>query len=100
MGDVDWATGLPDGWQQAVESWPWHPWVRHGADLGWYKFGECPRCGHTMSVYQERVRTTALETTVSARCNCTHPNHAGRPDQTTGCGVGSVSPVAIQAVAA
>ena len=100
MSDVDWASDVPDGWQEEVSSWPWHPWVRHGADLGWYKFGDCPRCEHTMSVYQERIRTAALVTAVSAECNCTHSDHAGKPDGAKGCGVGSASPVAIEGATA
>ena len=73
-----------------VGGWPWEEWKEDGTFLGWYKSGGCPRCQHTMSVYQQFVHAVVKTDTVSARCNCRSP-HAQRPDTATdgGCGVGS-----------
>jgi hypothetical protein len=97
--DVRWNTDVPDGWATTVEAWPWRDWKQGDADYGWRKWGKCPRCEHTISVYQELVEAIrpVMDPTVPAYCNCIYP-HDGRPaEQKSGCGVGAANPVRIRA---
>ena len=97
--DARWDTSQPDGWAEAVKSWTWHDWKEGSAVLGWQKYGECPRCEHTMSVYQKLVKALLPVTTdsVDAFCNCEY-SHDGRPsDRPGGCGVGAINPIEIPA---
>jgi hypothetical protein len=96
-GDEVWNTTVPAGWQAAVEGWDWHEWKKGKASLGWQKWGNCPRCQHTMSVYQMSVQVFIAGEGVRARCNCVYP-HAHRPATAEGgCGVGSAFPITVTA---
>ena len=93
MPDLDasatWDDVLPNGWAAAVASWEWQDWREQGTKLGWRKWGPCPRCGHTMVVYQRALRAISPARSVNARCNCTY-EHDGRPaTEHGGCGPGS-----------
>ena len=85
-----WDTALPDDWLTQVTRWPWSTWEDGGTPLGWRKTGQCPRCGHTMVVFQRVLKgfaPPALE--VRAECNCVGTKHDGRPEgHAAGCGVG------------
>lgn len=77
-------------WIEAVRGWPWHRWEHNTRFLGWMKYGACPRCGHSMSVYQPVLYAAFTEgddvTTLLAACNCEH-DHPGRPKSiSVGCG--------------
>lgn len=87
--DAEWDEYVPDGWAETVSLWEWHVWREQNTKLGWRKWGACPRCGHTMAVYQRALRSVSATRAVTVRCNCTHP-HEGRPDsEKGGCGPGS-----------
>jgi hypothetical protein len=87
--DLTWDDMVPTGWADTVIGWQWHDWREQNVRLGWRKWGPCPRCGHTMAVYQRAVRSTSPTRPVHARCNCTH-GHTGRPTtETGGCGPGA-----------
>lgn len=99
---LEWETSVPEGWAVEVERWTWREWTgrddrNRTVHLGWMKVDSCPRCGHTMAVYQEAVKSIFPVSTVAARCNCV-AHHTGRPlDQDGGCGPGSEVPVPITA---
>ena len=90
-----WNVDTPEGWVDAVIAWPWHKWEQDGADLGWRKWGDCPRCHDTMAVYQISAQAIRAITTVPARCNCRYPHDNRPPDADGGCGVGSGAPIQI-----
>lgn len=75
------------GWGDGVASWPWQPWLEHDVQLGWRKAGDCPYCGHAMTVHQSKQRYGSPVDWKHARCNCGYP-HAGRPadEPVQGCG--------------
>jgi hypothetical protein len=84
-----WDEVVPTGWAEGVERWEWRDWIGQGARIGWRKWGPCPRCGHTMSVYQRALRAIDPARSVEARCNCRY-EHEGRPSSLAdGCGPGS-----------
>jgi hypothetical protein len=97
MSELAWDTDIPSGWVDAVSAWKWRDWQEDGVHVGQRKWGPCPRCGHTMSVYAKAVETILPITTVPARCNCgaSHPKRSSTADG--GCGVGSGTPIEIQA---
>jgi hypothetical protein len=76
-------------WRTAVEAWQWTALDEYTSR----KVGECPRCGHTMTVdARGGTMTSALPQTarrrVLARCNC-GADHEGHPERTQndwGCG--------------
>jgi len=86
VADVEWRSETPDDWTEAVDSWEWQKWTEHDTQLGWLKYGPCPRCEHTIAIYQE-FGVLSLTDTVPAACNCDKA-HAGRPDDDPfrGCG--------------
>jgi hypothetical protein len=53
---MDWDPNTPDGWTDEVQKWAWRPWTEDGVQLGWRKWGPCPRCHDTMAVYQEVMK--------------------------------------------
>lgn len=73
------------GWGDDVASWPWQPWLEDDVPLGWKKGGDCPYCGHPMTVHQSKQRFGS--DWKHARCNCGYP-HEGRPadEPVRGCG--------------
>lgn len=87
---LQWDDAENPGWIEAVESWDWTDWKIENEFVGWVKSGPCPRCDHTIAIYQE-VHVYALPldspTRVRAGCNCQH-KHDGRPsdDPLKGCG--------------
>jgi hypothetical protein len=82
-----WEAVVPDGWAETVIGWDWHDWREQDTKLGWRKWGPCPRCGHTMVVYQRVLRSPVRS--LNARCNCTY-EHEDRPEvERGGCGPGS-----------
>jgi hypothetical protein len=84
-----WDVVVPDGWASAVIAWEWHDWREQNVKLGWRKWGDCPRCGHTMVVYQRALRSISPMMALNARCNCQYEHH-GRPHtERGGCGPGS-----------
>jgi hypothetical protein len=86
---VPWDEDLPPDWVNTVAGWSWRDWTEEDTKLGWLKWGPCPRCGHTIAVYQHALRTMSATRGVAARCNCTS-DHVGRPDTfRDGCGPGS-----------
>lgn len=81
-------------WAEQVGSWAWQEWNEQGGPReGWRKVGDCPRCGHLMSVYQYETRALLAEDTVNASCNC----QEGHPDPTDGdkikIGCGAAAPI-------
>ena len=92
--EASWDDAFDPSWAQRVASWPWLDW-NEGAPPreGWKKQGNCPRCGHEMTVYQEVVYMLDYDPShlVPAHCNCGRP-HAGRPDNDKfrGCGPGAL----------
>lgn len=86
--NVKWDTTVPACWEETVNGWRWREWSEGGTRLGWLKWGPCPRCGHTMAVYQEALRSLDIPGAVSASCNC-EDEHPNRPEGMRGCGPGS-----------
>lgn len=103
---LPWDKTPAPGWRDAVNGWPWQSL----GDGDWEKSGNCPRCGHGISVAQQGSYTTvaisedallgimvatergALRTRSDekeqffARCDCGE-QHPGRPTGiSTGCG--------------
>jgi hypothetical protein len=92
-GTEDWDDSPFAGWSEAVQTWPWEEWNEGGGrQEGWVKSGPCPRCGHTIAIYQEIVvyinpPPAGYVEYVDACCNCGF-KHTGRaPDAPCeGCG--------------
>jgi hypothetical protein len=92
---MKWDPRVPADWLDEVAGWKWQPWEAEGATFGWQKWGPCPRCGHTMAVYQESLDGFSSTNSVRVYCNCENA-HDGRPEAyDCGCGPGSQSDLRI-----
>ncbi len=88
---VSWDPTPAAGWGDTVDSWTWGDWLTpKGTRLGWVKSGVCPRCGHTIAVYQQAVVQFAVARAVEdvmALCNCALPHPLRPPSESVvGCG--------------
>ena len=92
--DVKYSTEPMPGWGDTVASWPWEEWNDAGGrPEGTKKVGKCPRCTHTMIVYQRAMQYVDIPRWKEAYCNCEQP-HEGRPSdaRVKGCGQGARIP--------
>ncbi len=71
MAELPYDTETPAEWVKQVDSWAW---VADRNDAGraraWSKRGDCPRCGHVMTVRIGITRGVNPERPVDAWCNC------------------------------